>query len=95
MFVAPLLSSNVQIKIIYVQTDSNELWLPVEFLRENLKSVEIGLGENQLMRHLYLRTMLCYFEQGEKYKAKDNIGLANRCFFDAKCALEKAEKLFV
>ena len=93
MQVALLLALNTHIKIVYVQTNSKDIFLPIEFLAENLKCVEIGLDEQQLMCHLYLRAMFCYFEQGRKYKANENIGLANRCFLDAKHALEKVQEL--
>ena len=93
MQVASLLTLNTHIKVIYIQTNSKEICLPIEFLAADLKCIEIGFDEKRLMCHLYLRAMLCYFEQGTKYKANENIGLANRCFLDAKYALEKVQQL--
>lgn len=89
-----LISKYENIKTIYTRTESKEMCCLIELFRNGLELIEIDLSERQLMRHLYLRAMLCYFHQGRRHK-NENRGLANRCFIDAKTALEKAHQLLV
>ena len=93
--IVELLSEYSNITTIYIRADSNDIWWPIELEREGLKCIEIGIGENELMRHLYVKAMLFYFQQGKIHKTNKNHGLANRCFIDAKNALEKVEQLLI
>lgn len=65
------------------------MW-PVDFF-ENYKVIKVG-DENEMMRHLCTKAMLCYFNQGLEYQKNDNMGLANKCFNDALNALNQAKQ---
>ena len=50
----------------------------------------IVTSEQELQRHLAMKSMLCFYKQGLEHRDNDDRGLANRCFSDAMEALNYA-----
>jgi hypothetical protein len=92
--VIPLLQNNPNIDEVYILSDLMDISWPTEFDDRNIKCIEIT-DPIEFTRQLYLKVMMCYFQQGEHHKKNGNYGLANRCFLDAKEALQQANLLLL
>ncbi len=92
--VIPLLKDNPNIDTIYILTDLMDIFWPTEFDDRNLQCIEIT-DPIEFIRQIYLKVMMCYFQQGEHYKKNGNYGPANRCFLDAKKALDQVDLLLL
>ncbi len=49
-------------------------------------------NENQLMRHLCTKSMLCYYNEGMEHRKNGDFGLANACLLDSLRALDYSAK---
>lgn len=52
----------------------------------------VVFSENQLMRHVCTKSMLCYFNEGMEHRKNENVGLSNTCMMDSLRALEYSAK---
>ncbi|CAF0869859.1 unnamed protein product [Rotaria sp. Silwood1] len=79
---------NYEIDTLYVCNNDEDQDIREWFdglIFENM--IEIN-NRRQLMRHLYTKTMLCYYNQGLEHQKNGDFGLANLCFLDAQTALQ-------
>jgi hypothetical protein len=82
--------AHLTLDMIYVLTDQVHIAWPIELIDNTWETIRSN-DQNQLMRCLCLKAMLCYYKQGMKYKEN---GLKDLCLQDAENALNQSKQFF-
>ncbi len=84
------LLAHLTLDTMYVLTDQVDIAWPIELIEKNWEPIRSN-DQNQLMRYLCLKAMLCYYKQAMEHKKNGDNGLKDLCLVDAKNALNQAK----
>jgi len=89
LFELDSLFNDSQFDTLYVLNDGEKTTWQTSFRWDNIKVVN---SENELMRHLCTKSMLCFFKEAIEHRKNGNMGVANTRIIDTLHSLECAEE---